>query len=51
MDGAKHTTDTSEVHMIVYSGKQASVLRRSLSERNDGAERNENLGDSKIRLS
>ena len=51
MDGAKHMTDTPEVLLIEYSGKQASVLRRSFAERRDGAERNENPGVSKIRLS
>ena len=51
MDRAKHITDTPEVLFLEYSGKQASVLRRSLSERNDGAGRNENPGVSKIRLS
>ncbi len=48
MDGAKHITDTSEIFFNEYSGRQACLLRRSPSERIDGAESNENLGGSKI---
>jgi hypothetical protein len=51
MDRAKYITDTPEVLLMEYSGKQASVLRRSFFERSNGAAWNENLGVSKIRLS
>ena len=47
MDGAKHNTDTADILMTEYCGKQASFLRRSYFERNDGAGRNENPGRSK----
>ena len=47
MDGAKHNTDTIEA-LIECSGKQASFLLRSFSERLSGAGRNENLGRSRI---
>ncbi len=48
MDGAKYITDTPEVLLIEYSGRQARFLRRSPFERKDGAGSNENLGGSKI---
>ena len=51
MDGAKNTTDTPEVLINEDSGRQAPVLRRSSFERSYGAERDENLGASKVRLS
>jgi len=51
MDGAKHTTDTSEVFCIENSGRQAYILCRSTFERKDGTICNENLGGSKIKLS
>ena len=51
MDGAKHNTDTSDILIIEYCGRQASFLRRSTFERMGGAERNADLGVSKIRFS
>ncbi len=51
MDGAKHITDTSEALLSERSGRQACLLRRSPSERIDGAESNENPDGSKIELS
>ena len=51
MDGAKHTTDTPEIFVSEYSGRQAWFLRRSPFERKDGAGTIENLGISKIGLS
>ena len=51
MDGAKLTTDTSEILCKKYSGKQASLLRRSFFVRRDGAISFDDPGVSRIRSS
>ena len=48
MDGAKQTTDTSEVLCKEYSGKQAYCLRRRFRVSDAGAGSNENPGGSRI---
>ena len=48
MDRAKNTTDTPEAFVFERSGRQVCFLRRSFSERNDGARSSKNLGISKI---
>ena len=48
MDGAKHITDTLAALKYKCSSKQASILRRSVFERERGAIWNENPGGSRI---